>query len=173
MNLPSKTPAEHRTGVRRGHFKQTRVGILARAEGDNARRSTGPRRPEQHIRSRGVDRDQGSSAALEPLEDFGFGLGDPVQASKVLKMCRRNACHQGDIRTHEVNERTDLACTVHTELEHGRGSGGRHPCQTQRNAYRVVMARRAGMYGSQRGQRGSNQLFGAGLADAPGDRHHL
>jgi hypothetical protein len=77
------------------------------------------------------------------------------------------------VRTHQFDQRRDLAGMVHADLEHAELGIARHPRQHQRHAPVIIEAFDRGVRLTGGRERGPDGFLGRGLAGAAGHRDNL
>jgi hypothetical protein len=88
-------------------------------------------------------------------------------------MHRLDGGDDGDMRPHHPDQRLDLACVVHADLEDGEPGGCRTTRQRQRHAPVVVERGGRGMGLALRAEHAAQRFLGRGLADRTGDGDDL
>src|SRR5690606_12240051 len=113
-----------------------------------------------------VRRDDGGAAALQTFENLGLGVGYRFFGAEHLDMGRRNSGYHRNMGTDLGGERRNLACVVHTHLEHAVFAPRRHAREAERNADMIVVALDRTVRSSTAGplQRGEYRFLDAGLA---------
>src|SRR5262249_5725533 len=94
-------------------FHQPGVRARVLAEGDDALDLCILRAALEPRELRVVAVDHRSAAALEPEEDFRFGVRDRLERAEEFKMHRLDRGDDRDLRPHQPPERLELAATLH------------------------------------------------------------